>query len=291
MKDYIVRAIAADATVRAFGANTLNTVQSAMDIHGLSPCAAAALGRALTASAMMTKMLQNESDKLTIQIRGDGPINGIVAVSDTRDAVRGYVGNPHVPMYKKSNGKMNLSKVTGETGFVNVVKDIGLKEPYVGYVDLISGEIADDLASYFVTSEQIPTAFSLGETFDKDGNFTSSGGYIIQLMPGASEDTLSLIEQKILNYPTVSELMSGGDSIENILRMILGSLDMKIIESSPIEYRCNCSRYRMETNILALGKDEILDIVENQDVVETQCHFCNKKYQFTKEDLLDLMKH
>ncbi|HBN85104.1 MAG TPA: Hsp33 family molecular chaperone HslO, partial [Clostridiales bacterium] len=162
MKDYVVRAIAADATVRAFGASTLNTVQTAMKIHQLSPASAAALGRALTATALMTKMLENESDKLTIQIRGDGPVNGIVAVADTRDAVRGYVGNNQVPMFLKSNGKIDMSKVTGENGFVNVVKDIGLKEPYAGYVDLVSGEIADDLASYFVISEQIPTAFSLG---------------------------------------------------------------------------------------------------------------------------------
>jgi len=161
----------------------------------------------------------------------------------------------------------------------------------VGCVDLVSGEIADDLASYFVVSEQIPTAISLGETFAKEGTVTAAGGYIIQLMPGASEETLSKIEEKILIYPTVSELLSDGDSIEDILRMILGSFDMHIVEDSPIEYRCNCSRYRMETNILALGKEEILDIIKGQEIVETQCHFCNKKYHFTKEDLFDLIKH
>lgn len=291
MKDYVVRAIAANATVRAFGASTLNTVQAAMDIHQLFPASAAALGRALTATAIMTKMMDNESDKLTVQIRGDGPINGIVAVSDNRDAVRGYVGNNQVPLFHKPNGKIDLSKVTGENGFINIVKDVGLKEPYAGYVDLVSGEIADDLASYFVISEQIPTAFSLGETFDKSGAFSSSGGYIIQLMPGASEETLTLIEQKILTYPSVSDLLSGGDAIEDVLRMILGSLDMKIIDKGPMEYRCNCSRYRMETNLLALGRDEIMDIVKTQETIETQCHFCNKKYVFTKNDLLNLMKH
>jgi molecular chaperone Hsp33 len=260
MKDYIVRVLAADATVRAYGATTLHTVQKAMDIHHLSPASAAALGRALTATALMTKMMENEKDKLTLQVRGNGPIDGIVVVSDTRDAVRGYVGNPNVPLYHKPNGK-------------------------------ISGEIADDLASYFVTSEQIPTAFSLGETIDKKGTFTSCGGYIIQLMPGATEETLSLIEQKIYTYPAVSELLSGGDTIENVLQMILGSLDMKIIDTSPVEYRCTCSRFRMETNILALGKEEIMDIIDTQDIVETQCNFCNKKYQFTKEELLDIIKH
>ena len=291
MKEYIVRVLAADATVRAYGATTLHTVQKAMDIHHLSPASAAALGRALTATALMTKMMENEKDKLTLQVRGNGPIDGIVVVSDTRDAVRGYVGNPNVPLYHKPNGKIDMSKIVGDTGFLYVVKDIGLKEPYTGYVDLVSGEIADDLASYFVTSEQIPTAFSLGETIDKKGTFTSCGGYIIQLMPGATEETLSLIEQKIYTYPAVSELLSGGDTIENVLQMILGSLDMKIIDTSPVEYRCTCSRFRMETNILALGKEEIMDIIDTQDIVETQCNFCNKKYQFTKEELLDIIKH
>lgn len=290
MRDYVVRAIAADATVRAFGASTLSTVQEAMNIHHLTPAAATALGRSLTATAMMTKMLQNEDDKMTIQIKGNGPINGIVAVSDSRDSVRGYVGNPNVPMFKKSNGKIDVSKVTGEEGYVNVVRDIGLKEPYVGYVDLVSGEIADDLAAYYVTSEQIPTVFSLGEYFGPDGNFQTAGGYIIQLMPGASEETLSIIENKVMTYPTVSELMSGGDAIEDILKMILGTLDMRVVDKSPIEYKCNCSRFRMETNILALGKNEIMDIIEDQDVVETQCHFCNKKYEFDKDDLLQLLK-
>jgi molecular chaperone Hsp33 len=146
MKDYIVRVLAADATVRAYGATTLHTVQKAMDIHHLSPASAAALGRALTATALMTKMMENEKDKLTLQVRGNGPIDGIVVVSDTRDAVRGYVGNPNVPLYHKPNGKIDMSKIVGDTGFLYVVKDIGLKEPYTGYVDLVSGEIADDLA-------------------------------------------------------------------------------------------------------------------------------------------------
>ncbi len=289
MNDYVVRAIAADATVRAFGASTLTTVQKAKDIHQLTPAAAAAMGRALTACTVMTKMMQNEEDKLTIQIKGNGPINGIVAVSDSRDTVRGYVGNPNVQMYKKANGKIDMSKVTGDQGYVNVVRDVGLKEPYVGYVDLISGEIADDLAAYFVTSEQIPTVLSLGEIFNKDGNFIVSAGYIIQLMPGATEETLSVIEKKVMTYPTISDLLASGDTVESVLQMILGTLGVKFIEKTPVEYKCNCSRYRMETNIMALGQNEILDIINKQDTVETKCHFCNETYQFSKDDLIKLL--
>lgn len=290
MEDYMISATAAGGTVRAFAAATTNMVRNAWETHELTPVTTAALGRTITATALMSKLLKNAKDTLTIQIKGDGPIGGIVAVSDCSANVRGYVYNPQVVLPLKENGKLDVSGAVGKKGYMNVIKDLGLKEPYIGFVDLISGEIGEDIAYYFAYSEQVPSVVSLGVLIDTDGSILHAGGFIIQLMPGAEEDLINYIENTINSIPSVTELMSYGETPEGILDIIFGEKDLKILEKSPCHYLCNCSRDRMERNLLSLGEKEIVSIIEEQELAEVQCHFCNKKYHFSKHDLLELIQ-
>jgi len=289
MKDHVVRATAAEGMVRAFAAVTTDTVREARELHGLSPVASAALGRTLTGAVLMSKMLKGEKDTLTLQIRGDGPLGGIATVSDSHANVRGYVYNPHVHLPLNSMGKLDVSGAIGPNGYLNVIKDLGLKEPYIGYVNLVSGEIAEDIAYYFAYSEQIPSVVSLGVLINPDGTIANSGGFIIQLMPGAEEELISYLEGRINSLPPVTALLSEGRDAEGMLDPILGERGLAVADREPCMYKCNCSRDRMERNLVSLGPKDILDMIREQHGAELQCYFCNKKYQFSEEDLRALI--
>ncbi len=288
MKDYIVRMTAAEGTLRAFACVSTNLVQEAANVHQLSPVATAALGRTLTAAAMMSRMLKGEKDKLTVQIRGDGPLGGIVVASDSKANVRGYVHNPVVDLPLNERGKLDIRTAVG-FGYINVIKDLGLKEPYIGFSDLVSGEIADDLTYYYATSEQVPSTVALGVLVDSNG-VKSAGGFIIQLMPGAEEDTVQKLEEKLIGFPSISKLLADGTTPEGILEMLLEGLSPKVVETVPCAFVCNCSRDRMERNLISLGKEDLLEILQDKQGAELNCHFCNKKYNFTHEDLEELVK-
>lgn len=290
MEDYIVRATAAEGTVRAVAAVTTNMVREAQVTHGLSQVASAALGRTLTAAAIMSMSLKNPKDKLTIQIKGDGPLEGIVVVTDTFANVRGYVYNPHVYVPLNDQGKLDVAGAVGKDGYLNVIKDLGLKEPYVGYVKLVTGEIGDDLAYYFAYSEQVPSVVSLGVLVHNDETVINAGGFFIQLMPGAGDDIIDFIENKIKEIPSVSALLSEGKRPEEILELILGEKDIKFVDSMECRYICNCSKDRMERAIISLGREEIKSIIEEQHEAELHCHFCNKKYHFNEAELKELLE-
>lgn len=288
MKDYIIRATAAEGTVRAFAAVTTELVNKASVIHGLSPIATAALGRTLTAAGMMSKMLKGEKDKLTIQIKGDGPLGGIVVAADSMANVRGYVHNPDVDLPLNERGKLDIRTAVGY-GYINVIKDMGLREPYIGFADLVSGEIADDLTYYFATSEQVPSTVALGVLVDKDG-VTSAGGFIIQLMPGAEEETVEKLEKRLIGFPSISKLLADGATPEQILDMLLEDMNPRVIEKIPTSFTCNCSHDRMERNLISIGRNDLLEILEDGKGAELQCHFCNKMYNFSHEDIEKLIK-
>ncbi len=283
MKDYIVRATAAQGTVRAFATITTELVDKASKIHELSPIATAALGRTLTAAGMMSRMLKGEKDKLTIQIKGDGPLGGIVVTADSNADVKGYVYNPNVDLPLNDRGKLDIRTAVG-FGYINVIKDMGLKEPYIGYADLVSGEIADDLTYYFATSEQVPSTVALGVLVDATG-VLSAGGFIIQLMPGAEEETVEKLEKRLIGFPPISKLLAQGTSPEQILEMLLEEMEPKFIEKVPCNFQCNCTRERMERNLISIGKNDLLEILEDGKGAELQCHFCNTKYNFTHQDI------
>ncbi len=288
MKDYIVRVTAAEGTVRGFAAVTTELVDKASKVHDLSPLATAALGRTLTAAGMMSRMLKNDKDKLTIQIKGDGPLGGVVVASDSKANVRGYVHNPNVELPLNERGKLDIRTAMGY-GYINVIKDMGLKEPYIGFADLVSGEIADDLTYYFATSEQVPSTVALGVLVNKDG-VASAGGFIVQLMPGAEEETVEKLEKKLIGFPSISKLLSEGSRPEQILNMLLEDMNPKVIEKVPTTFTCNCSRDRMERNLISIGRQDLLEILEDGKGAELQCHFCNEKYNFTHEDIEKLLK-
>lgn len=291
MGDYIVRATAAKGTVRVIGAVTTDIARTAKEYHNLSPVSSAALGRTLTAATLISQTLKGDKETITIQIKGNGPLGGIVAVSDSKANVRGYVGNPNIDLLLNENGKLDVAGAVGREGYLNVIKDLGLKEPYIGFVRLVSGEIAEDIAYYFALSEQTPSVVSLGVLVDKDGSIINSGGYMIQLMPDAAEETIDFLEAKTENFPTVTELLSEGKNIQEIIEMMLGEIGLEFYETSSCKYLCNCSRDRMERNLISLGPKEILDMVEEQHGAELQCYFCNIKYGFTEKDLLNLIEN
>lgn len=288
MQDYIISATAAKGKLRVFFANTTNMVQEASTMHNLSAIASVALGRTLTAAALMSKTLKGEKDIITIQIKGSGPIEGIIVVTDSKSNVKGYVYNPQVDNVFTEDGKFDVGSVVGKPGYLNVIKDIGLKEPYVGYVNLVSGEIAEDLSCYYYYSEQIPTIVSLGVHVDPDESVKSSGGFFVQVMPDADDKIIDDLEKRIKDIPPVSELLKHENS-EEILNIILEGLDPKITDKGQCRYKCNCSRERMEAGLISLGKDEITAIIDEQHNAELVCHFCNSKYQFSEHELKEIV--
>lgn len=289
MEDYIIRGTAAGGFIRAFAAYTKKTVQTASDYHNTTPVATAALGRMLTAAAMMGSMLKNEKDLVTLQIRGSGPLQGILATSDSHSRVKGYVFNPNVDIPVKYPGKLDVGGAVGE-GYLSVTKDIGLKEPYSGRIELVSGEIAEDLTYYFSASEQTPSSVGLGVLVDTDLSIRQAGGFIIQLLPGAPDSVIDDLEKRLSSVPYVTNMLDDGMSPEDILNEILKDMDLKLTEEKiPVEYYCNCSRERVEKALISIGREELTKIIEEDKKAELNCHFCNQKYNFTEEELIKLL--
>lgn len=289
MEDYIIRATAANGAIRAFAVTSKNTVETARSLHNTSPVATAALGRLLSAAAMMGIMLKGEKDLLTLQIRGDGPLQGIVVSADSQANVKGYVFNPYVEVPDKYEGKLDVSKAIGN-GNISVIKDIGLKEPYCGQIELVSGEIAEDLTYYFAKSEQTPSAVGLGVLIDRDTTVMASGGFIIQLMPDADDEIAEKLEEKINRTPYVTTLLDMGYTPEDILKLILGDFNLEINEKKEMRFYCNCSRSRVEKALISLGKDELTKIIEEDKKAQLHCHFCNKEYNFNEDELKEILK-
>lgn len=287
-QDYIVRATAANGSIRAFAATTGNLVQYARQIHHTSPVASAALGRMLTAAAMMGSMLKGDKDLVTLQIRSLGPLKGIVVSADAQARVKGYVFQPNVEIPSKYPGKLDVGGAVGE-GYLSVIRDIGMKEPYAGRIQLVSGEIAEDLTYYFAQSDQTPSAVGLGVLVDTDTSIRCAGGFIIQLMPDATEDTISKLETKLNQIPYVTDLLDMGKSPEEILEMILGDMELKIIDKMPTEFYCNCSKERVEKALISIGKEELEKIIAEDKQANLHCHFCGKEYDFTETELQALL--
>ena len=289
MQDEIVRAITQDGLVKAVAITGTALVERARQIHTTLPNATAALGRALLGASMMGDMLKEEKGALTLQIKGGGPLGTVLAVSDYEGNVRGYVQNPHVELMEKHPGKLDVGKAVGTSGTLTVIKDIGLKEPYVGSIGLFSGEIADDLAMYFVESEQIPTACALGVLIGTDQSVTAAGGYLIQLLPGAGEDVISRIEAGVQRVGSVSHVLEGGTDGEGLLRAVLEGFELEILEKHPVEYRCYCSRDRVTRALISMGREELSSLITEQGQADLTCQFCDKVYHYTKEELEELL--
>ena len=289
MADEIVRAMTADGYVKAVAVTGRDLVERARNIHTLLPMATAALGRALLGASMMGDMLKEQKGSLTLQIKGGGPLGTVLAVSDYEGNVRGYVQNPHVELMEKHQGKMDVGAAVGSTGTLTVIRDIGLKEPYVGSIGLFSGEIADDLAMYFVESEQIPTACALGVLVGTDQSVTSAGGYLIQLLPGASDDIIDKIEAGVHQVGSVSHALEGGLDGEGLLRAVLSDFQLEILEKHPVEYRCYCSRDRVTRALISMGREELSSLIRDQGQADLTCQFCDKVYHYSQEQLEKLL--
>ena len=289
MPDEIVRAITADGMVKAAAITARDLVERARNIHTLLPMATAALGRALMGASLMGDMLKEEKGAVTLQIKGGGPLGTVLAVSDHEGNVRGYVQNPHVELMEKYQGKLDVGAAVGCDGTLTVIKDLGLKEPYVGSIGLLSGEIAEDLALYFVESEQIPTACALGVLVGTDQSVAAAGGYLIQLLPGAEEETISRIEEGVRKVGSVSHVLEGGLDGEGLLRAVLGDFSLEILEKHPVEYRCYCSRDRVTRALISMGKQDLSDLIRDQGKAELTCQFCDKVYRYSKEDLEEIL--
>lgn len=290
MHDEIVRAITGDGLVKAVAVTGRDLVERARNIHTLLPMATAALGRALLGASMMGDMLKEEEGSLTLQIKGGGPLGTILAVSDCNGNVRGYVQNPQVELMEKYQGKLDVGAAVGQDGTLTVIKDIGLKEPYVGSIGLFSGEIADDLAMYFVESEQIPTACALGVLVGLDQSVTAAGGYLIQLLPGASEDMITKIEAGVHAMGSVSHALADGLDGESLLRTVLKDFDLEILEKHPVEYRCYCSRDRVTRALISMGKKDLEELIRDQGKAELTCQFCDQVYHYSKEELEEILQ-
>ena len=290
MEDYIVRATAGDAQIRAFAATTRVTVETARTLHDLSPVASAALGRLLTGGAMMGSMLKGDTDLLTLQIMGDGPIGQITVTADSSGNVKGYVNNPSVMLPPNKMGKLDVSGAVGN-GFLRVIKDMGLKEPYSGQIEIQSGEVAEDLTNYFASSEQIPSSVGLGVLMNKeDMTVKQAGGFIIQLMPFASDEIISKLEDNLSNITSVTKMLEDGHTPESMLEILLKGLDLKITDTLPVRFHCNCEKARVEKAIVSIGKKDINEMIEEGKPIEVNCHFCNKNYTFSVEELKELLK-
>ena len=285
MSDQLVRAISKDGFVKAVAVSTRELTERARQIHKTLPVATAALGRTLAAASMMGNMLKGEGSSLTLQIKGDGPLGRILAVSDSEGNVRGTVDNPAVDLPLRPDGKLDVGAAVGLDGTLTVIRDLNMKEPYVGSVGLLGGEIAEDLAAYFVESEQIPTACGLGVLVDRDQSVMAAGGYIIQLLPGASEDVITKVEGSIMAAGSVSKMLQENADPEAMLRAALSDFDLEILEKSDIEYRCYCSRDRMERALISMGAQELRDLIDEQGKAELTCQFCDNVQTFTCEQL------
>lgn len=287
--DYIVRATAAGGEIRAFAATTRDTVERARQLHDTSPVATAALGRLMTAALMMGIDLKGEKDLITLKINCDGPIGGLLVTADSKGRVKGYVNDPQVMLPANSIGKLDVGGALGG-GVLNVIKDIGLREPYVGQTLLKTGEIAEDLTYYFAASEQIPSAVALGVLMNRENTVRQAGGFIIQLMPGASEDIISALEKRLSEIPPITSLLDEGMSPEDILYRVLGGFEPEINERTDCGFYCDCSKERVERALISIGKKDIEEMIADGKPIEVSCHFCNKKYSFDTAELNVLLE-
>ncbi len=289
MNDYIIRATAANDQIRAFAAVTTQMVENAREHHNTSPVATAALGRLLTAGAMMGSMMKGEKDVLTLQIKAGGPLQGITVTADSQGNVKGYVGNPDVCIPANSKGKLDVAGAVGP-GFLNVIKDMGLKEPYSGQVMLQTCEIAEDLTYYFATSEQVPSAVGLGVLMNKNNTVRQAGGFIVQLMPFAEEEVISRLEQNIQKINSVTSLLEEGHTPESLLEKVLEGFDMQINEKTDTRFHCNCTRERVEKALISIGRKELNEMIQEGKPIEMNCHFCNTNYTFTVEEMKEILR-
>ena len=288
MNDYIVRGIAAGGQIRVFAATTRNVVETARQHHEMSPIATVALGRLLTGGAMMGTMMKNDSDVVTIQIKGNGPIGAMTVTADSKGRVKGFVANPQV-MLPLKDGKLDIAGALG-LGVLSVIKDIGLREPYVGDTILITSEIADDLTYYFATSEQVPSSVGLGVLMEKDNTVKQAGGFIIQLMPFTDDEVINKLEENLKKVTSVTSLLEEGHTPESLLNLILDGFDVEIMETVPTQFHCNCSKERVEKALISVGKKEIKEMIDDGKEIELNCHFCNKNYIFTVDELKSILK-
>ena len=289
MNDYIIRATAANDQIRAFAAVTTEMVETAREHHNTSPVATAALGRLLTAGAMMGSMMKGEKDVLTLQIKAGGPLQGITVTADSQGNVKGYVGNPDDCIPANSKGKLDVAGAVGP-GFLTVIKDMGLKEPYSGQVMLQTCEIAEDLTYYFATSEQVPSAVGLGVLMNKNNTVRQAGGFIVQLMPFAEEEVISRLEQNVQKINSVTNLLEEGHTPESLLEKVLEGFDVQINEKMDTRFCCNCSKERVAKALISIGRKELNEMIQEGKPIEMNCHFCNTNYNFTVEELKEILR-
>ena len=289
--DQLVRVIAKDAPIKAMAISGTSLVERARQIHDTWPVATAALGRLLMAASMMGNMLKEQDGSVTLRVKGDGPLGTVLAVSDSMGNVRGYVENPAVDVPRKSHAKLDVGSAVGPGGTLTVVKDLGLKEPYVGSIQLISGEIAEDIAAYFVESEQIPTACALGVLVQGgSGEVITAGGYLIQLLPGADEEAICKVERGLQKVGYVTGHLKQGKSALDLIRDVLGEFEIEILETCPVEYRCYCSRDRVVKALISMGSQEMRSLIDEQGQAELTCQFCDQVYRFSREELEEIYR-
>ena len=289
MADQIVRVLAKDAPVKASAISARDLVERARQIHKTLPVATAALGRALMGCSMMGNQLKEQDGAVTLQIKGGGPLGSITVTSDSQGNVRGYVQNGAVELMEKAPGKLDVGRAVGVDGTLTVIKDIGLKEPYVGRVGLLSGEIADDLTAYFAESEQIPSACALGVLVDTDQSVQCAGGYLIQLLPGAGDEVITKVEQGVARVGAVTGALKEGISALDLVRQVLSGFELEVLEESPVEYRCYCSRERVTRALISLGREELRALIDEQGEAELTCQFCDQVYHYKREELEELL--
>lgn len=287
MSDYIVRATAANAQIRAFACTTKELVEKARCAHNTSPVVTAALGRLLSACTMMGSMLKGDKDLLTLQIKGEGPVQGVTVTADAQGNVKGYANVPDVILPANAVGKLDVSGAIGP-GMLTVIKDLGLKEPYVGQTQLQTGEIAEDLTYYFATSEQVPSCVGLGVLMEKDNTVKQAGGFIVQLMPFAEDAVIDKLEQNLATIQSVTSILDAGNTPEQMLQILLAGLEPEITDTMPTQFYCNCDKARVEKALISIGKAELKDMIDEGKEIEVNCHFCNTNYTFSVEELKEL---
>ncbi|MBQ9927461.1 MAG: Hsp33 family molecular chaperone HslO [Lachnospiraceae bacterium] len=289
MSDYIVRAIAANAQIRAFAVSSKEMVEKARSVHEMSPVATAALGRLMSGAVMMGAMLKGEKDLLTLQVSGDGPLKGMTVTADSKGNVKGYANEPQVLLPPNAVGKLDVGGAVG-AGILRVIKDMGLKEPYVGQTDIQTGEIAEDLTYYFASSEQVPSCVGLGVLMEKDNTVKQAGGFIIQLMPFAEDEVISKLEKNLAAFSTVTTVLDEGKTPEEMLQLLLGDMGLEFTDTMPTQFYCNCDKKRVERALISIGKKDMEEMIADGKDIEVNCHFCNTAYCFTPDELKRMLK-
>lgn len=289
MSDYVIRGMAGNGQIRAFAASTRDMAEEARRRHNSSPVITAALGRLMTAAAIIGIQCKEESDKLTLKVKGDGPAGALYAVANSRGDVKGFAENPQVLLHARADGKLDVGGAVGK-GELTIIRDLGLKEPYIGTCELVSGEIAEDLTYYYALSEQTPTSVSLGVLMNRNNTVAQAGGYMLQLMPGTSDELAAALEEKINSAPSITAWLDQGLSAEDILHRLLDDQGFEVLEKKPVRFACDCSRQKMESVLIGLGRHELLDLMLSRETVEVHCDFCNTNYRFTRPELKELFK-